>query len=82
MSLIDKIPAMSDSEVDSLLANARRLAETGDGRQQTAAAELLPTLESESAQRASARAEAAAAKRAATPRRKKVVAAPVVEAAE
>jgi hypothetical protein len=71
MSLIEKIPTMSDADVDSLLANARRLAESGDGRQKAAAGELLPALETESAQRAAARAEITAAKRAAAPRRKK-----------
>ena len=45
MSLIEKIPTLSDEEVVNLLDNARRLQETGDERQQAAAAELLPALE-------------------------------------
>ena len=39
MSLIEKIPTLSDEEVVNLLDNARRLHETGDERQQAAAAE-------------------------------------------
>ncbi len=51
MSLIDKIPTLSDAEVVNLLDNARRLHETGDERQQAAAAELLPALEEAAAER-------------------------------
>ena len=45
MSLVEKIPTLTDAEVINLLTNARRLAEAGDERQQAAAAELLPALE-------------------------------------
>lgn len=65
MSLIDKIPAMSDEEVVNLLANARRLSERGDEKQQAAAAELIPTLEQVAAERRAAKLQAAQAKRAA-----------------
>lgn len=63
MSLVEKIPEMSDIDVTNLLANARRLSETGDQKQQAAAAELLPALEEAAAARQSAKLEAAAAKR-------------------
>jgi hypothetical protein len=68
MSLLDRIPTLSDEEVANLLANARRLAEQGDDKQQAAAAELLPALEGESNGRREARMERAKAKRAATRR--------------
>lgn len=66
MTLLDRIPTLSDEEVVNLLDNARRLSEQGDEKQQAAAAELLPMLESEAAQRREARLERAKAKRAAT----------------
>lgn len=66
MSLIERIPAMSDQEVVNFLTNARRLAEEGSEMQQSAAAELLPALEVEAETRKVARLESAAAKRAAT----------------
>ena len=66
MSLLDRIPTLSDEEVVNLLANAQRLSEHGDEKQQAAAAEILPTLEAEAAQRREARLESAKLKRAAT----------------
>jgi hypothetical protein len=73
MSLMEKIPTLSDAEVINLLDNARRLQETGDERQQAAAAELLPALEEAAAERKAARLASAQAKRAAA-RPKKVAA--------
>jgi hypothetical protein len=73
MSLIEKIPTLSDEEVVNLLDNARRLQETGDERQQAAAAELLPALEEAAAERKAAKLASAQAKRAAS-RPKKVAA--------
>lgn len=70
MSLIEKIPQMSDEEVVNLLANARRLQASGDDKQAAAAAELLPTLEEVAQQRRTARLEATQAKRAAARRPK------------
>jgi hypothetical protein len=82
MSMIDKIPTMSDEDVINLLTNARRLQEVGDERQQAAAAELLPTLEEVAAERRAKRQEAIQAKRAATKKPKKAaVAAAPAEAA-
>jgi hypothetical protein len=74
MSLIEKIPLMSDEEVVNLLANARRLQAQGDEKQQAAAAELLPALEEVADQRRAARLEATQAKRAAARRPKKAAA--------
>jgi hypothetical protein len=74
MSLIEKIPTMTDEEVVNLLANARRLQETGDERQQAAAAELLPALEVAATERRAGRLAAAQAKRTAARKPKKVAA--------
>jgi len=65
VSLIEKIPTMSDEQVVNLLANAKRLQTQGDEKQQAAAAELIPTLEQVAAERRTARLQAAQAKRAA-----------------
>jgi len=65
VTLIDKIPFLSDEEVVNLLANARRLADIGDDKQKAAAAELLPVLEGAAAERKANRLAAAQAKRAA-----------------
>jgi hypothetical protein len=73
MTLIDKIPTMSDEEVVNLLANARRLSDAADERQRDAAQALLPALEGAAAERKARRLAAAQAKRAAK-RPKKVAA--------
>jgi hypothetical protein len=65
MTLMEKIPSMSDEQVTNLLDNARRLQSTGDPKQRAAAEELLPVLEETAAQRRTARQQAAQAKRAA-----------------
>ena len=65
MTLIEKIPTMTDVEVVNLLTNARRLHDVGDERQQAAAAELLPALEAAATERKTGRLAAAQAKRAA-----------------
>ncbi len=65
MTLLEKIPGLSDEEVVNLLANARRWQAQGDEKQQAAAGELLPALETEAAGRKAARLEAAQVKRAA-----------------
>jgi hypothetical protein len=74
MTLIEKIPTMTDVEVVNLLTNARRLQETGDERQQAAAAELLPALEAAATERKTERLAAAQAKRAAARKPRKVAA--------
>ena len=68
MSLLDRIPMLSDEEVATLLANARRLAETGEEKQQLAAQALLPALEAADAERRQARLDLAKERRAATRR--------------
>lgn len=65
MTLVDRIPTLSDEEVINLLANARRLADGGDEKQQTAAMQLLPKLEDEAEGRRRARLDLAKARRAA-----------------
>jgi hypothetical protein len=70
MTLIDKIPTMSDEEVVNLLANARRLKDAGDEKQRAQAAELLPVLEGAAAERRARKLAAAQAKRAANRRPK------------
>lgn len=75
MSLLERIPALSDEEVVNLLTNARRLAESGDEKKQAAAAELLPALEAEAEARKTERLERAKAKRAATRKAHSAVAA-------
>lgn len=66
MSLLERIPTLSDEEVANLLANARRLVETGNDAQRVAAEGLLPALEEEDGARRQARVERAKEKRAAT----------------
>lgn len=66
MSLLDRIPTLSDEEVVNLLTNAQRLSEQGDEKQKAAAEELLPALQVEADQRKEARLERAKEKRAAT----------------
>jgi hypothetical protein len=65
VSLIEKIPTLSDEEVTNLLANARRLQTEGDEKRQAQASELIGPLEEAAAQRRAARLAAAQAKRAA-----------------
>jgi hypothetical protein len=74
MTLIEKLPHLSDDEVMNLLANARRLHDQGDDKQRAAAAELLPALEAVATERRAARQEAIQAKRAASRRPKSVAA--------
>ncbi|MDP3660882.1 hypothetical protein [Phenylobacterium sp.] len=78
MSLVEKIPEMTDQDVINLLANARRLAESGTDKQRAQAGELLPALEEAATARHAAKLEAAAAKRAAMRKPRKV---PVAAAA-
>jgi hypothetical protein len=66
MSLIDKIPTLTDAEVSNLLDDAHRLEASGDEQQKSAAADLLPALEAAAAERRSDRQAQAQAKRAAT----------------
>lgn len=65
MSLIEKIPLLTDDEVINLLANARRLQAEGDEKKQVQAAELIGPLEEAAEERRAARMAATQAKRAA-----------------
>ena len=64
MNLIEKLPEMTDEGVNNLLANARRLEQTGTPQQQAASAEALPAIEAEAARRLDARKEVLAQRRA------------------
>lgn len=64
MSLIEKLPEMTDEGVTNLLANAKRLEQTGTPQQQAACAEALPAIEAEAARRQEARRELLAQRRA------------------
>jgi hypothetical protein len=55
---------MADDALNSLLANARRLIDTGSKGQRAGAGDLIPVIEAELAERAAAKAAAAAAKKA------------------
>ncbi len=43
--LIDNAPAITDDDLQTLLAKARRIGRMGDSRQKEAAAELLPAVQ-------------------------------------
>jgi hypothetical protein len=60
--LRDRVPAMDDKQLGTLLANAQRLAADGTKQQKAAAADLLPVLEAELAKRADNKRAAVAAK--------------------
>jgi hypothetical protein len=66
MSLIEKLPEMTDIELATLKANADALAQGGSDKQKAAVAALMPALDAE----LSLRRERAAAERAQKPRRK------------
>jgi hypothetical protein len=66
MSLIEKLPAMTDVELATLKANADALAASGSDKQKNAASALMPALEAE----LNVRRDRAAAERAAKPKRK------------
>lgn len=55
MSLAGKLPAMEDAALATLRTNAERLLESGTSAQQTAAAELLPSIKAELAARVAAK---------------------------
>ena len=82
-TMAEKIPAFSDDQLASLLANAERLSGAGNTKQKAAANGLLPLLHAERSARAEALALAAAQRKRERPssRRKKAVEplAPAVE---
>ncbi|GLK50457.1 hypothetical protein GCM10017620_34310 [Brevundimonas intermedia] len=69
-TLADKIPAMTDADLNSLRANATRLAETGASTQVMAAADILPIIDAEVARRAALPKAAKAPVKRAAPKKK------------
>jgi hypothetical protein len=57
MAIEERIPQMSDKELDNLLANARRLAQSGAAKQKAEAERLIPIVERAVAERKAKRAE-------------------------
>lgn len=72
MSIVEKVPAMSNDHLANLLVNARRMAVSGTGPQQAAAAEVVSAAEAETAIRRAAHLEVLAARRAAAPKKPSV----------
>lgn len=81
MTLIDRLPGLTDAEVNNLLANARRLSEGDHAARKAAASDLLPALESEAEARSLARSEALSAARKARGTKRKASATAIVEVA-
>ena len=80
MTLLDRLPGLTDAEVNNLLANARRLSEGDHAARKAAAAEILPALEAEAGTRAAAKSAAlSAARKARGPIKRKVVVEDVAE---
>lgn len=75
MTLIEKLPEMTDEGVTNLLANAKRLEQDGTPQQQEASAEALPAIEAEAARRQEARREEIAQRRATSAAARKATAA-------
>ena len=58
MSIEERIPEMTDKELDNLRDNATRLAQSGSAKQQAEAARLLPIIEAATETRRTANAVA------------------------
>jgi hypothetical protein len=69
MTIVEKIPTMSDEHLANLLANARRMQTAGTAQQQAAANDVVSVAEAETAVRRAAHLEVLAAKRAAAPKK-------------
>lgn len=63
MELHERIPSLSDKELEALHANAVRLAESGTPKQRQQAEELLPLLGAAMEERSTARTAATQARR-------------------
>ena len=63
MAIDDRIPDLTDKELDNLRANAERLSQTGTPAQKAEATRLLPIIEAASVTRRAANAVAAAEKK-------------------
>ena len=82
MTLVEKVPTMSDQHLVTLLANAKRMLVNGTAPQQATAGEVVTAAEAELAIRKVAHLEALAAKRAAAPKKPSTRKAKVVAEAE
>lgn len=51
MPIAEKLPSMTDKEIEALRANAERLSESGAAKQKLAADDLLPLIAAEIADR-------------------------------
>jgi len=69
MEIDQRIPDLSDQELENLHANAVRLAQSGTVRQRRQAETLLPLIGAEAEKRRASRAKAHAAQKAETQRR-------------
>lgn len=69
MEIEERVPDLSDKQLESLRANAIRLASSGNPRQQEQAGRLLPLLDTEMEQRRATRVTVQAEKRKAVARR-------------
>ena len=69
-TLAEKIPTMTDADLNSLRANATRLAEPGASTQVMAAADILPVIDTEIARRAALPKAAKAPVKRAAPKKK------------
>jgi hypothetical protein len=72
MSIEDRIPALSDSDLSNLLANARRLSEGDAGRRKDEAERLVPLIQAELAERKARAPVKVAPKKLVAPRKAKV----------
>jgi len=70
MDLVAKLPSLDDGALAVLRDNAERLEQSGTKTQRSAAAALLPAIETELASRREAKKAAASAKRAASSARR------------
>lgn len=69
MSIEERIPEMSEAQLESFRANALRLSQSGTDRQRTEAERLLPQIETALVERKRAKADALAERRKAAPKR-------------
>ena len=69
MTIVEKVPTMSDDHLANLLVNARRMQTSGTAPQQATANDVVAAAEAETAIRRAAHLQALAAKRAAAPKK-------------
>ncbi len=69
MTLLEKVPTMSNDHLANLLTNARRMLVSGTAPQQAVAADVVSAAEAETATRRAVHLEELAAKRAAAPKK-------------